>query len=162
MLKDPFNIKEGYSLYFRIQPQVEDWINIILIRALREVNFIYTIEKKETNNLRRECEQVVKEKTGQLGYYWSRVKRIVLGIFTYAIVFLMIGMQLFQEVNIISWLFFVLNLLSFGMMIRGNQKSGEIQKQYLISSFTKYFSLVIILANVFLLVLANELNDEKK
>jgi len=73
LLQDPFHIKTGETLYFRSSPHIEDWINIFMMRFLREVNIIYTKEKVTEYRLRQEAKHILEEKSGKLGYYWARV-----------------------------------------------------------------------------------------
>lgn len=42
---------------------------------------MYTTEKKAEFKLRLEAKHVVAEKTGKLGYYFERTKKIFFGIF---------------------------------------------------------------------------------
>jgi len=64
---------------------------------------------------------------GKVNYYFSRVKKIVLGIFTYVIIFSMIFVQGLTQASIISWIFMALNLINMAYMIRGSYKAKHIK-----------------------------------
>lgn len=51
-MSDPFHIKEGESLYFRVAPHFEEWSNVLLMKALIEINIMYTTEKVSEYRLR--------------------------------------------------------------------------------------------------------------
>jgi len=63
-MNDPFNIRKGESIYFRFPVNMDDWINIFLMKLLREVNIMYTTESLNEYKLRQEAKHVVAEKTG--------------------------------------------------------------------------------------------------
>lgn len=44
-MSDPFHIKEGEALYFRLAPHFEEWSNVLLMRILVDINVMYTEEK---------------------------------------------------------------------------------------------------------------------
>jgi len=90
VMADPFHIEPGMSIYFRCSPQLQDWINILLLRFLREINIMYTTEKANEYKLRETAKHIIAEKTGKFGYYMARVGRIFKGIFDYAILIAMI------------------------------------------------------------------------
>lgn len=144
----------GETLYFRCSPHFEDWLNIFLMKLLREINIMYTKEKKSEYKLRQEALHVVAEKTGKLGYYFARVKRIFLGLFNYFVIVSLVAVQAITKPSIITWMFFCLNLLNLSYMIKGSRKSHELKVQFLISSIIKFYSLIVIIANVFVLAWA--------
>jgi hypothetical protein len=151
LLQDPFHISAGDSLYFRCSPHFEDWLNIFLMKLLREINIIYTTEKQSEYKLRQEAKHVVAEKTGKLGYYFNRVKRIFVGIFNYLVIIGLVLVQGICQPSIITWMFFSLNLINLSYMIKGSRKSRELKIQFLISSIIKFYSLIVIIVNVFVL-----------
>lgn len=63
-MNDPFKIEKGASIYFRLPINFEDWINIFLMKLLREVNIMYTTESLKEYRLREEAKHVLAEKTG--------------------------------------------------------------------------------------------------
>jgi hypothetical protein len=149
--KDPFHIKPGDIMYGKCSPHIEDWINIFLMRFLREVNIIYTKEKLEEYKLRQSAIHVVEEKAGKAGYYFNRFKSIFAGIFQSFVIIALVCVQYITAPSIITWLFFVLNLLNLALMIRGSLKEKEIHRQLIISSIIKFYSLIVIISNVLIL-----------
>lgn len=83
------------------------------MKALIEINIMYTTEKNEEYKLRQMANDVIQESAGKFGYYFSRVKRIFFSIFNYLLVISMVSVQAIVEPSIISWIFFALNLINF-------------------------------------------------
>jgi hypothetical protein len=54
---------------------------------------MYKNDKGEVEYWQKESINVLEEKMGKVNYYFSRVKKIVFGIFTYVIIFSMIFIQ---------------------------------------------------------------------
>lgn len=158
LLKDPFNIKAGDSIYFRCAPSAIDWATIIMLRILKEINIMYTTERVNEYRLRREALHIAKKQTGKLGYYVNRVRRIFLGLFNYVVIVALVVVQVIIEANIITWLFFCLNLTNLAYMIKGSQSVKEIKKQYWISSIIKYYSLLVIALNSVVLAFNQKLD----
>lgn len=152
-LRDPFHIKEGESLYFRLAPHVSEWANVLLMKALIDVNIMYTTEKVGEYRLRQQAQHVLQEKAGKLGYYASRVSRIFFGIFNHAVIIALVGVQAIVEPSIITWVFFALNLINLSYMMKGSSQANELKTQLFISSVIKVYSLAVIIFTIF--VLAN-------
>ena len=93
-LADPFHIKAGESLYFRLSPHFEEWSNVIYMKLLLEINAMYTTAKLDEYKLRQEAQYVLKQKSGRLGYYAGRVSRIFFGLFNYVVIVALVGVQL--------------------------------------------------------------------
>jgi len=51
-MADPYHIKKGESLYFRLSPHFEEWSNIIYMKLLLEINIMYTTAKLDEYKLR--------------------------------------------------------------------------------------------------------------
>lgn len=85
-LADPFHIKKGETLYFRLAPHFEEWSNMFLMKILIEINLMYTVEKKNEYKLRQEAIHILSEKAGKFGYYAARFNRIFFGIFNYVVI----------------------------------------------------------------------------
>lgn len=150
-MSDPFHIKEGESLYFRLAPHIEEWSNILMMKILMEINILYTTEKKSTYKLREEAKRVLQEKSGKLGYYYRRFKNIFLGIFNKAVIVALIMVQGIVQPSLITWLFLALNLLNFSFMVKGSSKAKELKLQYWVSSIIKFYSFLVIIANTVVL-----------
>lgn len=151
VMNDPFRITPGASIYFRFPINFEDWFNIFLMKLLREVNIMYTTESLSEYRLRQEALHVLAEKTGSLGYYFARVKRIFLGIFNKLVIAALVCVQAITQPSIITWFFFALNLMNLSYMMKGSRKARELKIQFGISSTIKFYSLVVIMANVIVL-----------
>jgi hypothetical protein len=68
---DPWKIKGNKSMYFRVLPNMTDWMVLILMKLLHEINTMYK-DKKEVNLLQEYCTNQVKDKYGKAHYYWLR------------------------------------------------------------------------------------------
>jgi len=53
LLRDPFHIRKGESLYFRLAPHYSEWVKVFLMKLLIEVNIMYTTEKVSEYRLRQ-------------------------------------------------------------------------------------------------------------
>lgn len=158
--KDPFHIVPGEKMYGRCSPQLEDWINVMLMRALREINIMYTTEALEEYKLRQQAYHIIEEKTGKLGYYFNRFKKIFLGIFNTFVIIALVCVQYITTPSIITWLFFALNLFNLALMVKGSIKASEMKKQLIISNIIKFYSLMVIIANVFILAFNYRIDND--
>jgi len=91
---------------------------------LNEINVMYRKNKGEVEYWQKECYHVLEEKMGRAQYYFSRVKRIFVGAFTYVVIFSMILVQGITTASVITWIFFALNLINMAFMIKGSYKAA--------------------------------------
>lgn len=162
-MSDPFLIpKEGHSLYFRIQPPVQEWINVFLMKALIEINIMYTVEKQDEYKLRMMANSVLQESTGKFGYYAARSSKIFFGIFNYIVIISLVAVQSIMEPSIIAWVFFALNLINLSYMLRGNYRTSDLRVQYILANIIKIFSLAVIILTIFVLANSHAIDENIK
>lgn len=130
------------------------------MKFLIEINHLYTTEKLEEYKLRQEANHVIADRTGSAGTWFSRFKTVFMGIFNKVVIIGLVTVQGITEVSFIAWLFLALNLVNLAYMIRGSMKTGEIKKQFLISSFIKFYSLIVIIVQVFVLAYNDQINND--
>lgn len=105
---NPFNVPKTDSIYFRIAPQLLDWAVLIMMNLLQIVNAMYT-NKTAIVKLEEKIGSGLKDQFGKMAYYFSRVERIVKSLLIYSLLFFMIYVTQTIEVNLINWIFFILN-----------------------------------------------------
>ena len=66
----------------------------------------------------------------------------------YVVLILMIYMQIYIETNIINWVFFVLNTMSFALLIRANTNVASIDLQLKVANFIKFYSLIVMVSDI--------------
>jgi len=156
---DPYHIKNGESQYGILSPQWEDWLSIVLMNFLNDINVMYKNDKGEVDYWTKEAVSVLEEKMGKANYYFSRFKKIAFGLFTYFIVFSMIFVQGLTEPSIITWIFMALNLVNMAYMVRGSGNARDIKTQLNISNFVRFYSFIVIVLNVLVLAVMYEIEQ---
>jgi len=68
--------------------------------------------------------------------------------------------QALTQPSVITWFFFALNLINLGYMIKGTRVSRELKIQYNISSTIRFFSLIVIIANILILASGHRIDNE--
>jgi hypothetical protein len=66
----------------------------------------------------------------------------------YVVLILMIYMQIYIETNLINWVFFILNTVSFALLIRANTNVASIELQLKVANFIKFYSLIVMVADI--------------
>ena len=122
-LQDPYEIKDNKSLYFRLSPIVYDWMNLIMMGVLLEVNQIFRV-KERSDTLMFHCLSLLSDEHKTFTYYFNRVKYLIKSVFVYFVLCVMLYLQKEVQTNLINWTFFIVNVLNAAMMISGN-KSKE-------------------------------------
>ena len=66
---------------------------------------------------------------------------------------LMIAATCLIEVSIINWIFMSLNLINFGLIIRGNKSLKSLNTNFRMVAIIKFYSMTVLLANILFIVL---------
>jgi hypothetical protein len=160
-MRDPFNIpRESNSIYFRLMPPWELWVTVALMKLLIELNIMYTDEKNEEYKLRMAANTVLTESTGKAGYYFKRALRIFVGVFDILVIISLVVVQSLIDPSIISWLFFVLNLVNLSYMIKGGEHRSDLRTQYYISNIIKVYALIVIIVTIFVLANSHKIDHD--
>jgi hypothetical protein len=149
-VSDPFLVFENGTsdtIYFQVSPQLEDWFILVMMGLLNKVNMMYK-DKEAIVKLTEIAENSFQEQYKKTSYYMGRVVKISKGLTIYAVLTLMVYMQIYIETNIINWIFFVLNTLSFALMIRANTNVYAINQQLNVAQFIKFYSLIILVVDI--------------
>jgi len=85
-------------------------------------------QKKEIARLEEDIKNSIKDRYEKLVYYYGRVDKIVKSIAIYSILIFMIYLHSTIEVNLINWMFFMLNLVNFAFIIRGSKSLEHLRQ----------------------------------
>ena len=82
----------------------------------------------------------------------------------WAVLILVIAATGYIETNIINWVFLTLNLVNFGLIIRGNKSLKSLKTNQRVVAIIKFYSMLILLANILFIVFigATEKTDMPK
>ena len=108
-LDKPFDIMKQETMYWRLSPQPADWVILVVMGTLNDINHLYA-QKDEVRKRTRGIHRHFNDDYARANYYWARTKRVLTAIFTYVVVAIMIFLQVTLETNLITWLFFILNM----------------------------------------------------
>jgi hypothetical protein len=70
----------------------------------------------------------------------------------WAVLILMIAATGYIETNVINWVFLTLNLVNFGLIIRGNKSLKSLKTNQRVVGIIKFYSMLILLANILFIV----------
>jgi len=68
---DPWGTAGERSMYFRISPNMTDWLVLILMKLLHEINRMFK-DKQEVLALQEYCANQIKDNYAKTSYYWLR------------------------------------------------------------------------------------------
>lgn len=119
-----------------------DWAVLIMMSLLQEVNSMYK-DKKAVLALEKQIQSETKDEFKKITYYYGRIERIAKSIVIYALLGFMIYATQTIEVNIINWVFFVLNNINMFLIIRGSKKESSINQSICVTNIIKAYSLFV-------------------
>jgi hypothetical protein len=146
-LLDPYNSNEKESLYFRLIPMYQDWVILILMGILSEVNQAFT-NRERADKLIYLSYSLLSDDHKTFSYYFNRVKYLVKSVFLYCVLGVMIYLQHNVQTNIINWTFFVANVINLSMMITGDHTPQSYKRNRRVASFIKFYSISILLMDI--------------
>ena len=126
-----------------------------MMSTLQVVNEMYR-NKKEVLKLEKQIHAETKDQFKRLMYYYNRVEKIAKSILIYALLVFMIYKTQVIEVNIINWIFFVLNNINLFLIIRGSRSESAINQSIWVTTVIKLYSLVIMITDILFICLIGE------
>jgi len=88
--KDPFGIEGNESIYFRLKPEPFDWIILLMLSLLNNINSMYQ-NREAIEKLHEDTNSLLQDDYKKLLYYYKRVQNIVKGLMIWVTIILMIG-----------------------------------------------------------------------
>lgn len=143
-------------MYYRVPPNMTDWMVLILMKLLHIINQMYK-DKKAVALLEDYCSNQIRDNYGKAHYYWLRTQRFVMGAIIYLILVFMVSLQYWIEQNIINWVFWTFNILNFALMIRGSKQIKYLQQSLFVTQCNKLYALTILIADIIFIVFLGEL-----
>jgi len=153
---NPFNFSDGESMYFRFIPEMADWIVLVSLSLLQQVNTMYR-QKEEIVKLEEFMKNSLKDENEKLIYYYGRVEKIIKSMAIYSILVFMIFIHSSIETNLINWVFFVLNLINFAFIIRGTKELKFLKQSLCITNLIKVWSLMILILDILFICFIGEI-----
>jgi hypothetical protein len=152
---NPPNWKPGSSIFFRHTPNIFDWAVLLLMNLLNLINYFFR-DKKEVEVMQRICFEGIREKFTQTLYNAIRLKNFVQSY----LIFLLLGVLLYfigkAQVNLISWMFFVLNALMLSFIAKGDNKESTNKYTKRVATIIKYYSTFILVTDIVFVCLIGE------
>jgi hypothetical protein len=119
---DPWLIKGNHDMYWRVDPNIADWIVLFFMALLDSINKMFK-NKKEIIMLQDFVANDFRDKYSKFSYYYKRTDKILKGILIYTILGTNIYIHKYLQVNMINWVFWILNILNLAFMIRGTKSA---------------------------------------
>jgi hypothetical protein len=152
---DPFDIAGNDSIYFRLKPRVFDWIILIMMSFLNNINEMYTY-REEMEKLQEDTMSLLQDDYKKSLYYYTRVQNVIKGLLIWVVIILMVGANSQTETNLINWVFMGMNFVLFGLIIRGNKSIKSIKNNLKLVSFIKVYSMTMLISNIMFILFVGE------
>lgn len=154
-VSNPPNWKQGSSIFFRHTPNIFDWAVLLLMNLLNLINYFFR-DKKEVEEMQQICFDGIREKFTQTLYNAIRLKNFVQSY----LIFVLLGVLLYfigkAQVNLISWIFFVLNALMLSFIAKGDNKESTNMYTKRVATIIKYYSTFILVTDIVFVCLIGE------
>jgi len=151
----PPNWKPGSSIFFRHTPNVFDWAVLLLMNLLQLINYFFR-DAEEVADMEEICFEGIREKFTQTLYHAIRVKNFIQ---SYLILVLLAVLLYFigeAQVNLISWVFFVLNALMLSFIAKGDDKASTNTYTRRVATVIKCYSTFILVTDIIFVCLIGE------
>jgi hypothetical protein len=149
LFKDPYahTNESRNSIYWRLKPHWNDWILLYALMLLRVINKLFTEKNSryEALNLLNIAQEKNNDLAPVASYYLNRFKNLFSSVAMLLLVFLMISMQTIMEIDIISWIFLILNLVNLAFIIKGNTSVTAAKASYYIAELIKFYALFVLI-----------------
>jgi len=144
---DPWLIKGNHNMYWRVDPNIGDWIVLFFMALLDSINKMFK-NKKEIILLQEFVASDFKDKYSKFSYYYKRTEKILQGFVVYSVLGINIYIHKYLQVNLINWVFWILNILNFGLMIRGTKTTKYVNQIKATTNSLKFYSLMILVIDI--------------
>lgn len=152
---NPPSWKPGSSIFFRHTPNIFDWLVLLLMNLLNLINYFFR-DKKEVEEMQKICFDGIREKFTQTLYNAIRVKNFIQSY----LIFVLLGVLLYfigeAQVNVISWIFFVLNALMLSFIAKGDNKESTNLYTKRVATIIKCYSTIILVTDIVFVCLIGE------
>lgn len=147
--------KIGDSIYFRHTPYPYDWMVLLIMCLLNFINVIF-INEGLSKELTNTCYETVRDQYADQIFALLRFKN---SVSRYMIFIAMVAMFYFigrAQTNLINWGFFVLNILNFAFIAKGDNKESTLRWSMLISILIKVYSAFFLIFETFFISFVGE------
>lgn len=147
LAKDPYGLKPGASMYWRVLPVTSNLVLLFSVYVLRKINDMLNNEdsRLDAMKLMAEADEKVRQSNQKIVYYMNRIGTWVKTFSILAVVVLMLVSHSIIETDLMSWIFFVLNFINMAALIRGDSSKSSVARSLLISNIIKAYALAVLL-----------------
>ena len=139
--------KEGESIYFRHTPYPVDWIFLILMASLNNINRMYVYDDHD-NSLTQKSRKFIQENYSSQIYNYMRIKNQIQSVLVFLILILQFYFIGKAQCTLINWVFWCLNLLAL-RLIAEDKRTEKAAKQGLnVANALRSYSVLILLLEI--------------
>lgn len=139
--------KEGSSIYFQHLPQAFDWIMVILMAQLNVLNKMFVDEDKSAE-LEVACHDIIRKRYPSQVLFGRRLRNWANRWLLWISLFVMVASLSKAQTNLITWVFFILNVSLMSLVARGGLDLHTLKRTWQCAAIIKYYSVSIILIDV--------------
>lgn len=147
--------KPDQSIFFRHAPDFFDWAVLLLMNLLNLINHLFQ-DKEEVKEMQQICDDGIKENFTKARYNAIRFKNFVQSY----LIFVVLGVLLYfigkAQVNLISWIFFVLNMMMLSFIAKGDDKDSTNRYTKQVCTVIKVYSTIILVSDILFICLVGE------
>lgn len=149
----------GSSIYFRHTPYPFFWFLLILMSLLNLINVLY-VDKALVRNLTQHCYEALRNEYSSSVYLMVRIKNFVNKLLVLLVLVSMIYFIGKAQVNLISTIFFVLNILNLGFIAKGDDKASTLRHSFRVTRIIKWYSCFVLFADVLFICFIGEVEKQ--
>lgn len=112
------------TIYFRHIPYAFDWVVLLIMCGLNFINQVVFKERETSNQLSQKCYENIRDMYSEQVFFLLSIKNAVSRYVLAFTVILMFGIIGRAQTNIINWGIFILNILNFAFIAKGDNKES--------------------------------------
>ena len=142
------------SIYFRHTPYAVDMAVLLVMASLNIISTMYVGEFYE--DMAHKCEESISGNYVRSYKWYTRISGVLTQLLTLASLAAMMVFCYFFQTNLISWIFFSLTVVTYAFISKADNKKSTLTNILNTLSVMKYYSSLILLAEIFFIVLMGD------
>jgi len=147
--------KQGSSIFFRHKPKFFDWAVLLLMNLLNLINYLFQ-DKEEVAEMDRICYEGIREKYTDALYNAMRFKNFIQSNLIFVVLAVLLYFIAKAQVNLISWIFFILNMMMLSFIAKGDGKESTNKHIKQVCTIIKTYSTIILVADIIFICFVGE------
>ena len=148
------------KFYFRFAPNLSDWAVLLLMNLLNLINYLFQ-DKEKVQQMQQICDNGIKrdENFTKARSNAIRCKNFIQSYLIFAVIGVLIYFIGQAQVNLISWIFFILNMMMLSLIAKGDDKESTNRYTKQVCTVIKVYSTLILVSDILFICFIGEKDD---